>query len=206
MRRGTLVVVCVAAMMMAGVTLKAQDTGKMVFAPAATSKFVNMPGVPKCLTIMVERGDPSAGPSIMLLKMTAGCKVPWHWHTVGEQVMVASGVGKAEMKGMDKAAMVHTGDFLYMPGKNIHQLTAVTAMTLFNAPEGVFDIHYVDKDGNEIPPDQALGTGPKSRGLAPPKSRGLTPPKSGMVAQPKSNMMAMPKSNVQAHPTSNQNQ
>jgi phage baseplate assembly protein gpV len=34
----------------------------------------------------------------MLLKMTAGCKVPWHWQSVGEQVMVVSGIGKAEMK------------------------------------------------------------------------------------------------------------
>jgi quercetin dioxygenase-like cupin family protein len=135
MHRSALLAVCVAAAMVAGVALKAQDAGKMVFAPAATSKFQNMPGIPKCLTILVERGDPTTGPAIMLLKMTAGCKVPWHWHTVGEQVMVVSGVGKAEMKGMDKAAMVHAGDFLYIPAKNIHQLTAVTAMTLFNAPK-----------------------------------------------------------------------
>ena len=196
MHRSALLAVCVAAAMVAGVALKAQDAGKMVFAPAATSKFQNMPGIPKCLTILVERGDPTTGPAIMLLKMTAGCKVPWHWHTVGEQVMVVSGVGKAEMKGMDKAAMVHAGDFLYIPAKNIHQLTAVTAMTLFNAPEGAFDIHYVDKDGNEIPPDQALGTVAKSRGLAPPKS--------GVMAQPKSNMMAMPKRGTPTHPSSNQ--
>ncbi len=197
MRRYALAV-CVAMAMAAGVALRAQDAGKMVLAPAATGKFINMPGVPKCLTILVERGDPSTGPAIMLLKLTAGCKVPWHWHTVGEQVMVASGVGKAEMKGMDKAAMVHAGDFLYMPGKNVHQLTAVTAMTLFNAPEGGFDIHYVDTDGNEIPPDQALGTAAKSRGLAPPKS--------GVMAQPKSNMMAMPKRDAPTHPAPNQNQ
>ena len=164
MRRGTLMVVCLALGTSTGAALSAQDADQMVLAPAAASKFVNMPGVPKCLTIAVQRGDPTKGPAIMLLKLTAGCKVPWHWHSVGEQVMVVSGMGKAEVKGADKPAMLKGGDFIYLPAKHIHQLTAATALTLFNAPEGAFDIHYVDKGGNEITPDDALGTGAKSGG------------------------------------------
>jgi quercetin dioxygenase-like cupin family protein len=132
----------------------------MVFAPAATGKFVNMPGIPVCMTIAVERGDPTAGPSILLLKLKAGCRVPWHWHTAAEQVMVVSGAGKAEMKDAPKPAMVKAGDFIFMPSKHIHQLTAVTALTIFDAPEGAFDIHYVDASGNEISADQALPKAP----------------------------------------------
>jgi hypothetical protein len=39
------------------------------------------------------------------------------------------------------------------------------ACTLFIAPSGAFDIHYVDKDGKEISPDEAL----KSKMKAPMK-------------------------------------
>lgn len=164
MRRAKLMLVCLALSMMAGSSLKAQNTEKMVLAPAVSSNFVNMPGIPKCLKIAVQRGDPTKGPSVMLLKMTAGCKVPWHWHSVGEQVMVVSGTAKAEIKDGDKPGIVKTGDFIYMPAKHIHQLTATTALTIFNAPEGVFDIHYVDKDGKEINPDDALGNATKPGG------------------------------------------
>ena len=161
MRQGTWIVVCLALWVTAGVALRAQEADQMTFAPAATSDFVHKPGTPKCLTIAVQHGDPAKGPAIMLIKLTAGCRVPWHWHSAGEQVMVVSGTGKAEMKGADKPAMLKTGDFIYMPAKHIHQLTATTALTIFNAPEGAFDIHYVDKDGNEITPDDALKPGKK---------------------------------------------
>ncbi|MGD0155861.1 MAG: cupin domain-containing protein [Terracidiphilus sp.] len=160
MRRSVIAALCLATAMSTGVTLTAQDADQLVFAPAATSKFVNMPGLPVCMTIAVQRGDPTAGPAILLLKLKAGCKVPWHWHTAGEQVMVVSGLGKAEMKGNAKPAMVKAGDFIYMPSKHIHQLTALTALTIFDAPDGAFDIHYVDASGNEIPPDQALPKAP----------------------------------------------
>jgi len=73
--------------------LFAQDAGTMTYAAAATSKFTNMAGLPSCMTLSVQRGDPSKGPSVILLKFKPGCTVPWHWHTAAEQLMVVSGTG-----------------------------------------------------------------------------------------------------------------
>src|ERR1051326_3203602 len=106
------------------VSAMAQDNS-MTLAPMASSKFMNMPGVPSCMKIAVQRGDPSKGPSTMLLKFTPGCVVPWHWHTAGEHLMVVSGSGKAEMKD-GKPAVIKSGDYAYLPAKSIHQFTATT--------------------------------------------------------------------------------
>jgi quercetin dioxygenase-like cupin family protein len=133
----------------------AQSDNSMEYAAAATSKFVNLPGLPECMTIAVQHGDPSKGASVLLIKFTPGCVVPWHWHTANEALLMVSGTGKAEMKD-GKPLTVHPGDYVFLPGKSAHQFTAVTAVTVFDTPEGVFDIHYVDSLGKEIPPDQAL--------------------------------------------------
>jgi quercetin dioxygenase-like cupin family protein len=132
---------------------QAQD--KMVFAAKSTSKFVNFPGLPKCMTGSVQNGDPSKGASVILAKSATGCKVPWHWHTATEQLMMVSGTGKVEMKDGSPSS-IHAGDYLRLPGKNVHQFTCTTACTLFIAPDGAFDIHYVDANGKEIPPEDAL--------------------------------------------------
>lgn len=149
----------------AAAALRAQDN-PMSYAAAATSKFVNMPGLPACMTIAVQRGDPSKGPSVLLLKFKAGCVVPWHWHTANETLMMVSGHGKAEMKGGDKPISMSSGDFLYLPSKSIHQFTATTSVLLYDLPDGAFDIHYVDANGTEIPPDQALKPMHKAMGMA----------------------------------------
>jgi quercetin dioxygenase-like cupin family protein len=135
--------------------LFAQDAGTMTYAAVATSKFTNMAGLPSCLTLSVQRGDPSKGPSVILLKFKPGCTVPWHWHTAAEQLMVVSGTGKAQMKD-GKPVTVRPGDYMFLPAKHVHTFAAVTAVTMFDLPDGPFDIHYVDASGTEIPPDQAL--------------------------------------------------
>ncbi len=137
------------------VSLAAQDAGGMTFAAAKTSKFANLPGLPTCMKVAVQRGDPSKGSAALMLKFTPGCVVPWHWHTAGEQLLLVSGKGIAEMKD-GKPAGMSPGDYAYLPAKSIHQFKAVTAVLMLNVPDAAFDIHYVDKSGTEIPPDQAL--------------------------------------------------
>lgn len=137
----------------------------MAMAAAKTSKFMNMPGLPACMSIAVQRGDPSKGPSTLLLKFAPGCVVPWHWHSAAEQLMVVSGRGKAEMKD-GKAMAMSAGDFAYLPAKNVHQFTAVTAVLMYDLPAAAFDIHYVDSSGTEIPPDQALKPAAKKSSAA----------------------------------------
>jgi hypothetical protein len=45
----------------------------------------------KCLSSAVETGDPASGRSPLILKASAGCVVPWHFHTAEEQLIIVSG-------------------------------------------------------------------------------------------------------------------
>jgi len=136
------------------VTALAQVDKPMVTTPA-TAKFVGLPVLPACATFAVEKGDPMKGPSILLIKATSGCQIPWHWHTAAEQLMFVSGTGKIEMQDAQPHAL-HKGDFAMLPAKHHHQFTCTSSCLFFNAIDGAFDIHYIDKSGNEIPPDEAL--------------------------------------------------
>ncbi len=124
--------------------------------PAAT-EFVNIAGAPECLTAAVQHGDPSKGPSTMLLKGTAGCAVPWHWHTPNEQLMMVSGTGRVQMKG-DKAVLLQPGGYGFAPSHHVHRFTCSGPCMAYLYSDGIFDIHYVDGAGREIPPDDALKT------------------------------------------------
>ena len=133
----------------------AQDSQPMKYAAAETSSFVNMPGVPSCMSLSVQEGDPAKTAIVVLAKFKAGCSVPWHWHTANERLMIVSGEGKGEMKG-EHAVSLKPGDYIFMPGKGVHQFTAVSDVELFLTSDGPFDIHYVDASGNEISSDAAL--------------------------------------------------
>jgi quercetin dioxygenase-like cupin family protein len=135
--------------------LAAQDMSSMGVVSPATAKFGNMAGLPACMTLSVLHGDPSKGPSTILLKFKPGCSVPWHWHTANESLVLASGTGQAQMKDGKPMAM-KAGDFLFLTAKGIHRFTAQSAVLLYDMPDGAFDIHYVDASGAEIPPDKAL--------------------------------------------------
>ena len=149
-------ILCVLLLLVALTSLlAAQDTSAMGVASPAKSKFVNLPGLPTCMTVSVLHGDPSKGPATLLLKFTPGCSVPWHWHTAAENLILASGAGTAQMKDGQPMAM-KAGDYLYLAAKSIHRFTANTAVYLYDMPDGAFDIHYVDVSGNEIPSDKAL--------------------------------------------------
>jgi quercetin dioxygenase-like cupin family protein len=137
---------------------------KMVYAAKATSKFANFPGLPTCMSGSVQNGDPSKGPSVILAKATAGCAIPWHWHTANEQLMVVGGAAKVAMKD-GSPTTIHSGDYLSLPAKNAHEFTCAAACSVFIVSDAAFDIHYVDKDGKEISPDEAL----KSKAKAPMK-------------------------------------
>jgi quercetin dioxygenase-like cupin family protein len=145
----------------------AQDTGHTGVASPAKSTFANLPGLPTCMTVAVLHGDPSKGPSTLLLKFTPGCSVPWHWHTANEALVLASGTAEAQMRDGQPMVM-KAGDFLFLPAKGIHRFTAKTAVYLYDMPDGAFDIHYVDAEGKEIPPEKALASQIKVRPAAGP--------------------------------------
>jgi quercetin dioxygenase-like cupin family protein len=137
----------------------AQD--KMGYASMAKAKFGNLPVIPKCGTIAAANGDPSKGAAVIMAKTTTGCVIPWHWHSAGEQLMFTTGSAKIDMKDGAPVRM-HSGDYVNLPAKNMHQFTCVSACSFFIVTDGAFDIHYVDASGKEIPLDEAVKPKAKS--------------------------------------------
>jgi quercetin dioxygenase-like cupin family protein len=118
-------------------------------------KFAAFPNVPTCFTGAVEQGDPSSGPSTFLVKGTKGCEVPMHFHTPTEQVMMVSGTARMEMKG-DQPRIMKAGTFATTPSRHPHHFTCTSACRFYVISDGVFDIHYIDDSGKEIPFEQAV--------------------------------------------------
>ena len=132
---------------------QAEEMG--VLRKLSENKLAPMPGLPSCITMAVESGDPSKGPSVIVFKGTAGCLIPWHMHTPTEQVMIVSGSAKVEMKG-GSSATLGPGGYVMMPGKHVHQFACTSACSAFVSSDGAFDIHYMDANGKEISPEVAL--------------------------------------------------
>lgn len=145
MRLAALIVACV-------FIAHAEDMG--VLRKLSENKFAPMAGLPSCITLAVESGDPSKGASVIVFKGTAGCSIPWHWHTPTEHVMIVSGSAKVEMKD-GSSATLSAGGYAMMPSKHVHQFTCTSACSAFVNSDGAFDIHYVDANGKEIPTDAA---------------------------------------------------
>jgi quercetin dioxygenase-like cupin family protein len=132
---------------------RADDMG--VMRNLSENKLGPTPGLPSCVSSAVESGDPTKGPSVIVFKATAGCSIKWHWHTPTEHVMIVSGSAKVEMKGGNTTTL-RPGGYAMMPSKHVHQFTCPTACTAFVSSDAAFDIHYVDANGKEIPPETAL--------------------------------------------------
>lgn len=171
------------AVLLAGSALQSAyaEDAKPMYSASATDKFVNFPGLPMCMKASVLSGDPMKGAFLLLVKTSTGCVVPWHWHTITENLMFVSGSGKGEMKGGGAALSLRAGDFVSLPGKGAHQFTCVAACTFFLSADGAFDIHYVDKDGKEISADDALKS----------KAKAKTPMKKEMPKKEKNDMKDM---------------
>ena len=152
----------VLAILVAPASQFARAEDKPAHAASPASEFVNFPGLPTCVKGSVKNGDPTKGGSVILAKATAGCLIPWHWHTANEQLFMSSGSAKVEMKDASPATL-HAAGYLSLPAKGHHQFTCVAACTFFIASDAAFDIHYVDKDGKEISPDEALKSKAKSK-------------------------------------------
>ena len=118
-------------------------------------QFATLPGMPTCATAAVVHGDPSKGGSIILAKLTSGCTFPWHWHTPTENLMLVSGT--AHLQARDGAEMtLNAGGFASMPSRHVHQFRCASACTLYVSSDAAFDMHYVNAEGKEISPEEAL--------------------------------------------------
>jgi quercetin dioxygenase-like cupin family protein len=118
-------------------------------------KFGGMPGLPACAPGAVQSGDPAQGPFVVLGKIATGCTVPWHWHTANEQLMMVSGVARVEMKDA-KPFTLRAGGFARLPAQHAHQFHCERACLIYVVADAAFDIHYVNAQGGEIAPAEAL--------------------------------------------------
>ena len=121
----------------------------------ADVQFVPFPGMPTCSSGAVVNGDPSKGPSIILAKLSAGCVFPWHWHTPTENLMLVSGTAHLQAKDGSEMTLL-AGGFASMPSQHVHKFRCDTACTLYVSSDAAFDMHYVNAEGNELSPDDAL--------------------------------------------------
>jgi quercetin dioxygenase-like cupin family protein len=117
--------------------------------------FSMIPGMPTCATGAVVQGDPSKGGSIILAKGSAGCTFPWHWHTPTENLMMVSGTAHLQAKDGPEMTL-EAGGFASMPSRHVHKFHCATACTLYVSSDTAFDMHYVNAEGKEISPDEAL--------------------------------------------------
>jgi len=130
-----------------------QDKSSVV--TMAASKFVTPAGFPTCNKTAVQHGDPTTGPSVILTQLTKGCFTPWHWHHTNEGGVVVSGRIKLELKGEAPQYLV-AGDYFYNPSKHPHQTTCVSDCLVSITSDSARDVHYIDSDGKEISPEEAL--------------------------------------------------
>ena len=139
----------------------AKDADEMITLSPQTLKFTPIPDMPSCASAAILRGDPRSGPAWVLLKLGSGCRVPWHWHTANETLLVVSGRGTLETK--DGPSLQFTpGAYAALPNHHVHQARCARACLLFNTADAAFDIHYVDAKGAEISSEKALQPSPRA--------------------------------------------
>lgn len=119
-------------------------------------KFGPIAGLPTCAQVAIQSGDPTQGAFVALAKLKTGCATPWHWHTAGEQLMLVEGTGRVQMKDQGKPVALRAGGFAMMPSRHVHEFRCTETCTFFIYSDQKFDIHYVDPQGKEIQPEDAL--------------------------------------------------
>jgi len=124
---------------------------------AAEAKFVSSPGVPACTSFAQLRGDMGKGASTLMVRMKAGCLVPYHWHTPSEEIVVLQGAPYAQMMGQ-RPYHLKGGSYSQLPSHHMHRFKCISKndCLLFLVADGPFDIHFVDDQGKEISTEAAL--------------------------------------------------
>jgi quercetin dioxygenase-like cupin family protein len=148
MRKRALCVVPFALLLIAVATTASSDEPRQAIVhPLANANFAS-DGDPACLGSAVEVGNPSTGPSTILLKADPGCLVPWHFHSAEEQLMVIKGELKTEMASMP-STILGPGGFALIPSKEKHQFACSpkSECLLFLTIDRAFDSAWV-RPGN----------------------------------------------------------
>lgn len=140
----------------ASIAVAERPAGILLQRPA-NAKFISVPGVPACTTIAPLHGDMGKGPATLMVRMKAGCMVPYHWHTPSEELVVLQGAPLAQMRGK-RPVVLQVGSYSQLPSRHDHRFrcTSKSDCLIFLAADAAFDIHFVDDAGKEIATEQAL--------------------------------------------------
>ena len=116
--------------------------------PALTQSYVDAqlkwgpcpPFLPKGCGIAVLHGDPAKGNFDVFLKVPAKSKIPLHWHTSPERMILVAGKLQVTYDGQ-KMAVLTPGTYAYGPAKRTHTGNCVSATPciLFIAFESPLD-------------------------------------------------------------------
>ena len=150
-----LIMLGVAAAVGESASTLADDTNQAITLKPDTLEFSPIPDMPGCASAAIVRGNPRNGPAWVYLKLATGCRVPWHWHTANETLLVISGRGTLAMKDGPPLKFV-PGAYASLPNHHVHEASCSRACLLFNTADAAFDINYVDANGKEISSDEAI--------------------------------------------------
>jgi len=130
---------------------------EMVLKNSEPADFHQVPIMPQCFAGAMQRVSRSTGAAVFLVRVVgdSGCTVPAHWHTSGEQITVVSGTVTIGMQD-GKSFELKEGGYAYIPSKHVHFFSCGGPCVHFVQSDGPYDIHYVNKDGKEIPLAEAL--------------------------------------------------
>lgn len=137
------------------VTSASVGAQRLVVQNVRTATLIHAPGTPECFAATPVHGDPRSQPSIFLMRGGAGCTVPWHWHSAGENIIMTSGHARAQVRGHGWTALAG-GDYISVPRREAMRFSCVDRCALYLYSDGPFTLHYVDAHGSEITPDKAL--------------------------------------------------
>jgi quercetin dioxygenase-like cupin family protein len=154
-RGGLLVLLGVALVVGRSAATRGADPDEMASVNPQTLKFEPIPNMPACATAAILRGNPRSGPAWVLLKLASGCRVPWHWHTANESLVIISGRGTLAMKDGPPLQFA-PGAYAALPSRHTHQASCARSCLLFSIADAAFDIHYVDASGEDISLEKAL--------------------------------------------------
>ena len=98
------------------------------------------PVFPKGCEVTVLHGDPGKGRSDVFLRTPANYKLPVHWHTSPEHMILVSGVLHVTYEGQ-KSSILRAGSYAYGPAKAKHEARCANAgpCVLFIAFESPID-------------------------------------------------------------------
>ena len=105
------------------------------------------PSLAKGAKIAVMHGDPGkSGPFSVMLKFPPGYRIPAHWHSQDENVVVVSGVfyaGMGDNIDMTKAVALQRGAYVFMPARMHHFAVTRVPTVIELHGNGPFDINYI---------------------------------------------------------------